>query len=202
MSFSAGVWTWTTSGLPVVTGTTISSTVKNTQDTEAGTGFSTCLLKDGTQTVTANIPMGGFGFTRLATVAGDVVATQANQETGTAVTLVVTPGRQQFHPSAAKGWVKANATGGSAASYNLASLTDTGTGQVTITWNVDFSGIEYGIAVTTQNDPSTTATTLVAAVDNTGSAPAAGTTRIDVNRVSDGALTDPTYAYCVVFGDQ
>lgn len=34
------------------------------------TGLSTCLLKDGTQIVTANIPMGGFKFTGLAAGSG------------------------------------------------------------------------------------------------------------------------------------
>lgn len=65
MPFSSGTFTYTTSGLPVVTGTTISSTVKNNQDSETATGLSACLLKDGTQTVTANIPFAGFGLTQV-----------------------------------------------------------------------------------------------------------------------------------------
>src|SRR3990167_8878958 len=56
MGFSSGTFTYTTSGLPVVTGTTISSTVENAKNTETAAGLSTCLLKDGTQTTTANIP--------------------------------------------------------------------------------------------------------------------------------------------------
>ena len=65
MGFSSGTFTYTTSGLPVVTGTTISSTVENAKNTETATGLTTCLLKDGTQTVTANIPMASFIFTGL-----------------------------------------------------------------------------------------------------------------------------------------
>ena len=49
---------------------------------------------DGTSGIT--FPAGG--------IAADV-ATQANQETATSTTTIVTPGRQQFHPSAAKAWV-------------------------------------------------------------------------------------------------
>lgn len=56
MGFSSGTFTYTTSGLPVTTGTTISSTVENNKNTETATGLTTCILKDGTQTATASIP--------------------------------------------------------------------------------------------------------------------------------------------------
>lgn len=68
MSYSAGVFTLK-AGNPVVTGTTISSTWANNTLSDIATGLSTCLLKDGTQIVTANIPMAGFIFTGLG--AGD-----------------------------------------------------------------------------------------------------------------------------------
>lgn len=64
MSYSAGTFTLV-SGNPVVTGTTISSTWANNTLSDIATGLSTCLLKDGTQVVTANIPMAGFIFTGL-----------------------------------------------------------------------------------------------------------------------------------------
>jgi hypothetical protein len=73
-----------------------------------------------------------------------IAATQAQQETGTAVTAPVTPGRQQYHPSAAKCWVNiSDAAATIAASYNITSATDTGAGVVTITINVDFSSANY-----------------------------------------------------------
>ena len=56
MPFSSGVFTLV-SGNPVVTGTTISSTVQNNTMTDVATGLSTCLLKDGTQTATATVPL-------------------------------------------------------------------------------------------------------------------------------------------------
>lgn len=46
-------------------GNPIDATKMNNQDVDIASGLSTCLLKDGTQTVTANIPMGGFKFTGL-----------------------------------------------------------------------------------------------------------------------------------------
>lgn len=66
MSFSSGTFSINTAGQPVVTGTVISSTAFNALTTDLATGLSTCLLKDGTQTVTGNIPMSSFKFTGLA----------------------------------------------------------------------------------------------------------------------------------------
>lgn len=72
MPFSSGTFSLT-SGNPVTTATTISSTWANNTLSDIATGLSTCVLKDGTQTMTANIPMGGYKFTGLAagTTAGD-----------------------------------------------------------------------------------------------------------------------------------
>lgn len=75
MSFSSGVFTINTSGQPVVTGTVISAPVFNAFTGDIATGLSTCLLKDGTQTVTANIPMSTYKFTGLGagSASGDSV---------------------------------------------------------------------------------------------------------------------------------
>ena len=55
MSFSGGTFSINTAGQPVVTGTTISSSVFNALTADLATGLSTCMLKDGTQTATAGI---------------------------------------------------------------------------------------------------------------------------------------------------
>lgn len=65
MSYSGGTFSINSSGQPVVTGTVISSTAFNALTADLATGLSTCILKDGTQTLTANIPMGGFVLTGL-----------------------------------------------------------------------------------------------------------------------------------------
>lgn len=53
-------------GNPVVTGTVISSTwANNTLSDIANNGLTNCLTKDGQQTPTANIPLGGFKVTNL-----------------------------------------------------------------------------------------------------------------------------------------
>ena len=249
MSFAAGVFSLFTPGNPVTTLTTISSSTYNSTLSDIATGLSTALLKDGTQTVTANIPMSTFIFTGLgagttsghsvryeqvlllaggtmtgnllftdntldigasgatrprtlylgtslsiaggtaitsqtgtggvvvmqgtptlttpvigaatgtsatltgvmssATVAGAVVATQANMETGTAVDLVVTPGRQAFHPGHPKAWgyITGGASPALVVNYNTASIADTGTGNITVTIATDFSTANYAVPI-------------------------------------------------------
>lgn len=54
------------SGNPVTTGTTISSTVQNNTLSDIATALTQSLAKDGQTTPTANLPMGGFKLTGLA----------------------------------------------------------------------------------------------------------------------------------------
>ena len=73
MAFSSGTFSLYTPGNPVVTGTTIQSSWANNTLSDIATGLTTCVLKDGTQTITANLPMSGFKFTGLGagTTAGN-----------------------------------------------------------------------------------------------------------------------------------
>ena len=97
MAFAAGVYTLP-AGNPVVTATTISSSWANSTLSDIATALSTCVLKDGTQTLTANIPMGGFKLTGLAvgSAAADSVRMDQLQNqttsylTGTAGTNTIT----------------------------------------------------------------------------------------------------------------
>lgn len=76
MAFNgAGVFLINSAGQPVVSGTTITSVAFNALTADVATGLSTCITKDGQQTVTANIPFGGFKLTGIgaATVNGDAL---------------------------------------------------------------------------------------------------------------------------------
>lgn len=65
MAFSSGTFSLV-AGNPVVTGTTISSTwANNTLSDIATNGLTLCILKNGTQTVTANIPFAGYFATNV-----------------------------------------------------------------------------------------------------------------------------------------
>ncbi len=66
MPYSAGSFSLYATGNPVVTGTTISSSWANNTLSDIATGLSTCVLKDGSQTITANLPMSSFKITGLA----------------------------------------------------------------------------------------------------------------------------------------
>lgn len=89
------------------------------------------------------------------TVAGDIeIAIQSEMEAGTDATRAVTPGRQHFHPSAAKFWVQW--TGNSTtilSSYNMTSIADTGVGDADGTIATDFSSANWAAAVASLTDP-------------------------------------------------
>lgn len=101
--------------------------------------------KDGTIATTADL-----AGSASDTAAGKIeIAIQSEMETGTDATRAVTPGRQHFHPSAAKGWVEFNGTGTLAIddSYNVSSVTDNGTGDYTVNWATDFSAAAYAYSI-------------------------------------------------------
>jgi hypothetical protein len=86
-----------------------------------------------------------------ATVAGNMVATQANMETGTATNLLVSPGRQQYHPAHPKFWINFDGTGTPAAraGYNNGAITDHGVGDYSIAVSTAFSNTNGAILMST-----------------------------------------------------
>lgn len=124
-----------------------------------------------------------------------IAATQAQQEAGTALTAPVTPGRQQYHPSAAKAWVVAGSTGNILASHNISSLTDDGVGIISVSINVDMSSADYAISASTLVPSS-------ANIDNPYvTAQSAGSFSCRNDRVGAG-LSDPSKWFFSCFGDQ
>lgn len=108
MSFSGGVFSINTSGQPVVTNTVISSTAFNLLTADLATGLSTCMLKDGTQTITANIPMSSFKFTGLA--AGSASGDSVRYEQVNLLAWNPLPARASADQSITSSTVLANAT--------------------------------------------------------------------------------------------
>lgn len=85
------------------------------------------------------------GLTTLG-ITVSAAATQAEQETGTATTVAVTPGRQQYHDSACKAWVKVGGEDGTPdiqEGYNVSSITDNGAGDYTVNFTTAFSAATY-----------------------------------------------------------
>lgn len=133
-----------------------------------------------------------------------VFATQADQESASSTTRVVSPGVQHNHPSACKAWVSAGVTGNILASYNITSLTDTGTGDVAVTINVDFSSATYAVAIAVQriNSTAAEANERIGTI-KTGSL-AAGSFSMDCwdTTTTTNVIKDPTTWHAVCFGDQ
>lgn len=139
---------------------------------------------------------------------GTPVAGQGDMESPqTLGTGYVTPFFTQYHPGVAKftAYVTVNAgTPTLAASYNVTSITDTGTGLLTITIATDFAGVNWMPQVTVERAATalTVADLRYAAVRNAGQA--AGTllvecwdgTAVTANQV------DPAAWSVVGFGDQ
>ena len=165
----------TTTGLSVLGST--SGTISVVATAIAGTNTITLPAATGTVITTAD------------------VATQANQETATSTTTFVSPARQQYHPSAAKVWLKCDISGTIQSSYNTTSVTDVGTGLVNVTIDTDFSNANYAILGTTFY--SSLARVRCATVI----AQAVGTFNAACNDETQ-SRADPEFYYFVCFGDQ
>lgn len=96
------------------------------------------------QSTMAGLTVGGT-LSVSAGVAGAAVATQANMESAASTgstSLIVTPGRMQYHPGIAKVWVMFDGSATSvtsAAAYGISSITDKGTGNYNIIFSTAFS---------------------------------------------------------------
>lgn len=127
------------------------------------------------------------------------VSTQADQETATSTTTAVSPGRQQYHPSAAKMWAYITVSGGTPsldASYNVTSITDTSAGNVTVTIANDFSSANYCAVA----NGVTAGGVAHAATVKTGQA--VGSLVVRTFLTSAGTDTDNINIAVVAFGDQ
>jgi hypothetical protein len=118
-------------------------------------------------------------------------ASQAQMEEGTNIYTFATPANVQWHQSAAKAWIKCDANGAISASYNITSITDNGTGDVTVTIATDFSSANY-VAIPAVHDVMT--------VSLFGGQTAGAFRMLCYDQTP--VLADPTAYYAVCFGDQ
>jgi hypothetical protein len=137
-------------------------------------------------------------------VAGIIeLATQAEQETGTDVVRAVTPGRQHFHPSAAKAWTKFSTSAGTVAdilSHNVTSITDGGVGIYTVNFSTSFSSANYAALTTVQGSGANPRRAL--AVVPNGTPPTAGGCTIHTSDSNAGTAVDYESVFAAFFGDQ
>jgi hypothetical protein len=132
-----------------------------------------------------------------AEVTTAVAALSTNQdgvEAGTALDKFVSPGLMQYHQSAAKAWCSFNSAGTTAGAYNITSITDTGTGNLTANIATDFSSANWTPAMA----PGVGAfATLFAYVASKG----AGTLQFLSNNSAGSAQDITTYNFAG-YGDQ
>lgn len=134
-------------------------------------------------------------------------ATQAQQETGTSLVVAVSPGRQQFHPSAAKAWCMFNgATVGTNAptvGYNVTSVQRVSAGTYAINLTTAMSSTTYVVVGTVQAAGGGGAGGLgvVTSSSTTASVINLVTTDINIGGASQ-AVADFTKVYVVAYGDQ
>ena len=128
--------------------------------------------------------------TTVAGIQDNAVQSEMEASTGG---HTVTPDVLKFHPSAAKGWANVGVVADINASYNVSGVTDEGTGQLTVTWDVDFSSANYA--------PGMEFYTVAFNGCRRVAAIAAGSTRWHITDMAQ-TLTDPVQWFVWAFGDQ
>jgi len=126
-------------------------------------------------------------------------ATQADQEAGASNVVSVTPGRQQFHPSAAKAWVKFTGSAVNGAqtindNYNVSGVSRTGAGLYTVSFTTAFSSANYSAALS-----GTAGVVLITQIGN--GSQAAGSIGLVFSNTA-AAQIDPVTGMFIAFGDQ
>ncbi len=134
MSYNgSGTFVINSAGQPVVANTVISATTFNALTSDLANGLSTCITKDGQTTPTANIPMGGFKITNLATGTAATDAATVAQIQSNGAALVTVTGTDTLTGTLTPALV-AYVTG--AVYYFVAPATNTGA----VTLNIDTLG--------------------------------------------------------------
>lgn len=131
-------------------------------------------------------------------------ATQAEMEAGTATDKYVTPQGMNWHPGVNKAWLKAGTTGNLLNSWNITSLTDTGTGVLTITIATDFSSVDYCVNVSVEATGTTWAVANTRECHIRSATMAIGSVAVDCidNTATTSLVKDPTSWHVSMLGDQ
>lgn len=131
-------------------------------------------------------------------------ASQTVMEAGTSTTQPFPVARQHLHPGHAKAWAKYGITGNVLASYNITSVSDTGTGRATVNIANDFSSADWGCQVSVER----AATALAVAnrrhanVENASQAAGSFISECYDGTAGTALAADPTAWHFLGMGDQ
>ena len=130
-------------------------------------------------------------------------ATQAEQETGSITSKMVTPGRQHFHQSAAKAWINFAVDGTDNASFNVASITDNGTGDWSVNIATDMSSASYAVFALVHVAIASATSNHSNVIENVTRTKTAGVFHIlNYDIQATPAVHDPVNVNAMAFGDQ
>lgn len=142
--------------------------------------------------------------TATSTVPGTVkVSTQAIMEAATATDTAVLVGHQHFHPGMVKAWGYVTVDAGTptlVSSYNVASITDTAVGKLTVTIDNDLSSGDYSGHVTCQNTAESTSSAARKSGEIEATPLAAGSIRFGCYDGDDDP-SDPLSWHFLILGD-
>ena len=167
------------------------------------------ITADRTLTITTGDSNRTLTFSGDATISGTntgdqtvpSAAAQSDQETATSTTTYVSPGRQQYHPSACKGWLDVDMTSAGwtiNASYNVTGVNDSGAGVGSVDWATDISSGNYCVVAWGDSD-LTTHSNAGHMINQTSKSGATWTFRTNT---SAGTATDYKALSIAAFGDQ
>jgi hypothetical protein len=115
-------------------------------------------------------------------------------EAASSNTVFATPLNLKWHPGVAKAWLMCDSAGNINASFNIASITDVGTGEVTATYTTAFSSATYSMQWSSYG--GNTLTFAKASSQATGTS--GGTALLS----NSGTASDPFRWFFVAHGDQ
>ena len=141
-----------------------------------------------------------------------MLASQEEQETGTALDKLVTSGRQPFHPLHPKAFIAFNGTGTPAvlASYNMdgaTPITDNGVGDYSLNFGTDFSTANYSASGLVQGDITSNTGRTASVAHKLGGTLSAATFQAGVSQgvrfdiASGGSPLDSAYVSVQFLGD-
>ena len=216
---------YATAGTTTIVGSPTSGDVRNVKqvtihNTEATSNAVTVEMYDGTKAATLwkgtlqaeeSLMLDENGVWNYLDAGGAIhapqgqFATQAEMEAASSLVKYVSPGNLNWHPAACKAWVKAGVTGNVLSSWNITSLSDTGTGDVAVTIATDFSGADaYCASMSVQRINSTGAVANLRVGTIKTASMAAGSVSMDCwdGTATTSVIKDPTSWHLTMFGDQ
>ena len=135
----------------------------------------------------------------------DDLATQAEMETATSTTKVVTAGRMKNHPGVAKAVGVVTVSGGTPSLNNIygigGGVADGGVGIYTLTWTTAFSDTNYAVSVTPIGDPPTTLIWGVSVSARTTTTATIKVYKATNSGTTDAVALDASFSI-MAFGDQ